>query len=74
MDAVLLDNFTPALTSDALRAISIHGNSKVIVEVSGGISEANIRDYLQEGVHVISVGALTHTVKPLDLSLLVEGT
>jgi nicotinate-nucleotide pyrophosphorylase (carboxylating) len=72
-DAVLLDNFTPPLVGDALRAIALHANSRVTVEVSGGISEANILGYVQEGVHVISVGSLTHTVKPLDLSLLVEG-
>jgi nicotinate-nucleotide pyrophosphorylase (carboxylating) len=73
VDAVLLDNFTPALVGDALKAIALHSNSRVTVEVSGGISEANILGYVQEGVHVISVGSLTHTVKPLDLSLLVEG-
>ncbi|MBU6374619.1 MAG: carboxylating nicotinate-nucleotide diphosphorylase [Bdellovibrionales bacterium] len=73
VEAVLLDNFTPALVTDAIRAISLHQNSKVIVEVSGGISESNIKAYVQEGVHVISVGSLTHSVKPLDLSLLVQG-
>ncbi|NDD92097.1 carboxylating nicotinate-nucleotide diphosphorylase [bacterium] len=56
VDAVLLDNFTPAQVTDAVRAISLHQNSKVTVEVSGGISESTIQGYIQEGVHVISVG------------------
>lgn len=40
-----------------------------IVEVSGGIDEKNIREYAKTGVDVISVGALTHSAKALDISL-----
>ena len=72
-DAVLLDNFSPSQVAAAIQAIRAHSHSRVTVEVSGGISEANIRQYAIEGVHVISVGSLTHSVTPLDLSLLVEG-
>jgi nicotinate-nucleotide pyrophosphorylase (carboxylating) len=41
-------------------------------EVSGGINEVNISNYLIEGLDVISVGSITHSVKSIDLSLLVE--
>jgi nicotinate-nucleotide pyrophosphorylase (carboxylating) len=44
-----------------------------VIEVSGGISEANIGRYALPGVDVISVGSLTHSVTAVDLSLLVEG-
>jgi nicotinate-nucleotide pyrophosphorylase (carboxylating) len=74
VDVVLLDNFSPSLVAEALKLIHAHAHSRVRVEVSGGISQRNIRDYVQQGVHVISVGSLTHSVSPLDLSLLVEGT
>lgn len=74
VDSVLLDNFTPELVTQALKRIQAHTHTGVIVEVSGGITEDNLKGYLQEGVHVISVGSLTHTVQPLDLSLLVHGT
>jgi nicotinate-nucleotide pyrophosphorylase (carboxylating) len=43
------------------------------VEVSGGLSEKNIDQYAIEGVDVLSVGSLTHSVTAIDLSLLVEG-
>ncbi|MCC7477034.1 carboxylating nicotinate-nucleotide diphosphorylase [bacterium] len=42
---------------------------RVGIEISGGISEENLRDYLIEGVDVISSGALTHSVRALDISL-----
>jgi nicotinate-nucleotide pyrophosphorylase (carboxylating) len=62
---ILLDNFTPANISKAVKMI----NGKYKTEASGGISEANIRNYALTGVNFISVGALTHSVKSLDLSL-----
>lgn len=74
VEGVLLDNFAPAQVGLALEMIENEAKLPVTVEVSGGIHEDNIRGYLQEGVHVISVGSLTHTVKSLDLSLLAEGT
>lgn len=73
-DAVLLDNFSPDQVRDALNRIRSHANSLVCVEVSGGIHEGNIQGYVQEGVHVISVGSLTHTVRPADFSMLVDGS
>lgn len=62
---ILLDNFTPANISKALKIIG----GKYETEASGGINETNIRKYAKTGVDYISVGALTHSVKSLDLSL-----
>lgn len=65
VDRILLDNFN----FDNLRkAVKIIGD-KYITEASGGITSENIRDYAECGVDYISVGALTHSVKSLDLSL-----
>jgi nicotinate-nucleotide pyrophosphorylase (carboxylating) len=66
---ILLDNFTIEQTMEAVR---INNNRKKL-ESSGGINENNIRDYALCGVDFISIGALTHHVKSLDLSLKVEG-
>ncbi|MBY0471870.1 carboxylating nicotinate-nucleotide diphosphorylase [bacterium] len=67
VDAVLLDNFEPAQVVEALK---IMPSKKVWVEVSGGISAANIESYVLKGVDVISSGSITHSVKSVDLSLL----
>ena len=64
VDRVMLDNFTPADTKKAVALI----NHRFEVESSGGITYDNIRDYAEQGVDFISVGALTHSVKGLDLS------
>ena len=65
IDRIMLDNFTPAAIKKALKLI----NGKYETEASGGITEKNIRDFALTGVDFISVGALTHSVKSLDLSL-----
>jgi nicotinate-nucleotide pyrophosphorylase (carboxylating) len=70
-EGVLLDNFTPQLVKEALRLIDKQP-SRPVVEVSGGLSEENIASYAIEGVDVLSVGSLTHSVTAVDLSLLVE--
>ena len=62
---VLLDNFTP---NETLKALGIIGD-KFETESSGGITEHTIEDYAKTGVDYISVGALTHQIKSLDLSL-----
>lgn len=64
-DIVMLDNMTPDQARDAVRVIA--GRSKV--EISGGITLETIRDYALPGVDYISCGALTHSVKALDLSM-----
>ncbi len=65
---ILLDNFTPAQISDAVQYIS----GKMETEASGGITLDNIREYALAGVDYISVGALTHQVMSLDMSLKAE--
>lgn len=63
----MLDNFTPAATKEAVDLIrSI--NPAVEIESSGGITLDTLRAYGEAGVDFISVGALTHSVKGLDLS------
>ena len=63
-DRIMLDNFSVADTRKAVEII----NHRCEVESSGGITLATIRQYALCGVDFISVGALTHSVKSLDLS------
>ncbi len=65
VNRIMLDNFEPSLLKDAIKLI----NGRYITEASGGITEANIVDYAACGVDFISMGALTHSVKSLDMSL-----
>ncbi|MGZ3919727.1 MAG: carboxylating nicotinate-nucleotide diphosphorylase [Bacteroidia bacterium] len=62
---IMLDNFTPEETLEAVKLI----RGKFETESSGGITEKNIASYAKCGVDFISIGALTHHVKSLDLSL-----
>lgn len=64
-DRIMLDNFSPADIKAAVRMI----NKQCEIEVSGGITKENLAEYAIEGVDFISMGALTHSVKSLDLSL-----
>lgn len=70
-DIIMLDNFAPGRVKSALRVVKASGYAPVI-EVSGGINEDNIAKYALPGVHVISVGSITHSVKSADISLLVK--
>lgn len=63
-DRIMLDNFTPELTREAVALI----NGRAETESSGGITIDNLRQYGETGVDYISVGALTHSVKGLDMS------
>jgi nicotinate-nucleotide pyrophosphorylase (carboxylating) len=65
---VLLDNFTPAMT---LQAVQQFGH-RMFLEASGGITIRNVSDYAATGVHAISIGALTHSAPAADFSLEVE--
>jgi nicotinate-nucleotide pyrophosphorylase (carboxylating) len=65
-ELVLLDNFTPAQTAEAVRR---RGAAPTLLESSGGLVLANAREYAETGVDFISVGALTHSVTALDLGL-----
>ncbi len=66
VDRIMLDNFTPEATKEAVQFVA----GRVKLESSGGITSETIRSYAQAGVDYISVGALTHSVKGLDMSLL----
>lgn len=61
---IMLDNFTPENTRKAVDIIA----GKYETESSGGITFATLRDYAECGVDYISVGALTHSVKSMDMS------
>ncbi len=65
VDRIMLDNFTPERISKVLPLIP----SQYETEASGGITMDNIRAYAETGIQFISVGALTHSVKSLDMSL-----
>ncbi len=62
---IMLDNFNPELLKEAVALI----NGKFETEASGGITIQTIRKYAETGVDFISSGALTHSVKSLDLSM-----
>lgn len=64
IDRIMLDNFTPEQTREAVKLI----NGRTEVESSGGITIDTLRAYGEAGVDYISVGALTHSVKGLDMS------
>jgi nicotinate-nucleotide pyrophosphorylase (carboxylating) len=65
VDRILLDNFN---FTDLKQAVNII-EGRYITEASGGITVDNVRDYANCGVDYVSIGALTHSVKCLDLSL-----
>ena len=65
VDRIMLDNFTPEQTCEAVKIVDV----RVELESSGGITFETIRQYAECGVDYISVGALTHSVKSLDMSL-----
>ena len=64
VDRIMLDNFPPELTKEAVKIVG----GKYEIESSGGITFDTIRDYAESGVDFVSVGALTHSVKGLDMS------
>lgn len=68
IDRIMLDNFSPEMAADAVKLIA----GRFETESSGGITEETMADYAATGVDFISIGALTHSVKSLDLSLRVN--
>ena len=64
-DVIMLDNMAPDMMAEAVRLI----DHRVVVEASGGIDETTLAAAAESGVDVISVGALTHSVKALDISM-----
>jgi nicotinate-nucleotide pyrophosphorylase (carboxylating) len=67
-EAVLLDNMSPEMVRDAVT----RAGGKALLEASGGITLETVSAYAETGVDLISVGALTHSVRAIDLSLEVE--
>ncbi len=70
-DSILLDNMSPAELRQAVQTTA----GRVPLEASGGITLENVRDVAETGVDRISVGALTHSVQAMDISMrvIVEG-
>lgn len=64
-DAILLDNMDPEMIKNFVK----RKKDQIYLEASGGIDLKNIRSYAETGVDGISIGALTHTVKAIDMSL-----
>ena len=64
VDRIMFDNFTPEMTRKAVEMVA----GRYETESSGGITFDTLRDYAECGVDFISVGALTHSVKGLDMS------
>lgn len=67
-DFLLLDNCTPA----QVRAIVDRLGGRALLEASGGITLANLRDFAEAGVHRVSIGALTHSAPAADVALEIE--
>lgn len=65
VDRIMLDNFSPEMLTQAVKII----DGRYETEASGGITLSTLRSYALSGVDYISVGALTHHIKSLDLSL-----
>ena len=68
-DIILLDNMPPEQMKEAADFVS----GRVLLEASGGITLDNIKEVAATGVDMISIGALTHSVKAVDLSLEISG-
>lgn len=64
-DIVLLDNMSPEQVREAARLVA----GRALIEVSGGVTEENIRAMALAGADLISVGALTHSVRAVDISM-----
>jgi len=68
IDRIMLDNFVPAALKEAVGII----DGRYETEASGGITEDNVQDFAATGVDFISMGALTHQIRSLDMSLKAE--
>jgi nicotinate-nucleotide pyrophosphorylase (carboxylating) len=67
-ELILLDNMLPSTLREAVEIV----NGKALCEASGGINLQTVRGVAQSGVDIISVGALTHSVRALDVGLDIE--
>ena len=72
-DIVMLDNMKPDQIRRAVELLKAEGlYGRIVLEASGGINPSNILEYASTGVHVVSLGYLTHSAKALDMSLELE--
>ncbi len=70
-EALLLDNMTPEMVRQAVDRVQKH-TRRISTEASGGITLENVRAYAEAGVDYISVGALTHSSRAVDLSMRIQ--
>jgi nicotinate-nucleotide pyrophosphorylase (carboxylating) len=69
-DAIMFDNMNPEKVQESLESLKRHGlRDRVTIEVSGGIDAGNVGAYASCGIDVISIGALTHSVKNIPVHL-----
>lgn len=74
-DIILLDNMQPREVVKSLASLKAEGfRDKVLVEASGGITSENIASYAKTGVDVVSVGAITHSAKAIDMSMEIKAS
>jgi len=67
-DIIMLDNMSPDQMRDAVKLV----NGKALLEASGNVTVANLREVAETGVDIISMGALTHSVTALDISMKID--
>ena len=67
-DIIMLDNMSPELMKEAV-AIT---DGRAVLEASGGITNETLRAVAESGVDIISIGALTHSVKAFDISMYIK--
>lgn len=68
VDVIMLDNMSPELMKQAVDITA----GKALLEASGGITDETLREIAETGVDIISMGALTHSVKAFDISLKIK--
>jgi nicotinate-nucleotide pyrophosphorylase (carboxylating) len=75
-DIIMLDNMSPERVNEVIGMLKDRGlRDRVLVEVSGNITTANAPDYARAGADILSMGALTHSVRAVDFSMnVVKGT
>ena len=67
-DIIMLDNMSPELMKQAVEIT----DGRAVLEASGGITDETLRAVAESGVDIISIGALTHSVKAFDISMYIE--
>jgi nicotinate-nucleotide pyrophosphorylase (carboxylating) len=70
VDIIMLDNMDTATMREAVAMIA----GRALVEASGGVNLETVREIAVTGVDIISVGALTHSARAMDISMLLEGS